>query len=218
MCLLHNKQIEIVCLVDHQRLCSKCALFGQHRGHDFVSLDQVDQGNKKLYETLLEIFDEMASVLDQFTSKKRREALIASLTEKTSSMKKEINDKFKRIQDEIMKAERAIYHKLDEMAENVERKMKKLLVIDEKTIDIYESWALTAEKKFNSYQSGTHEGLLEFYLSGKGLIDSGKDIIIQLKCQEEKSTNEANKYIEELGLFFNDGPCLNSLSKVVELY
>jgi hypothetical protein len=53
LCLLHNKQIELVCLVDHQRLCSKCALFGQHRGHDFVSLDQVEQGNKKIYETLL---------------------------------------------------------------------------------------------------------------------------------------------------------------------
>jgi hypothetical protein len=33
LCLLHNKQVELICLVDSQRLCSKCALFGQHRGH-----------------------------------------------------------------------------------------------------------------------------------------------------------------------------------------
>lgn len=61
--------------------------------------------------------------------------------------------------------------------------MKKLLAIDDKTVELYEGWALTAEKKFNCYQSNTHEGLLEFYLSGKGLIDSGHDIIAQLKRQ-----------------------------------
>jgi hypothetical protein len=66
-------------------------------------------------------------------------------------MKKEISDKFKKIQDEIVKTERALNHKLEEMAENVERKMKKLLVLDEKTIGIYESWAVAAEKRFNSY-------------------------------------------------------------------
>jgi hypothetical protein len=115
------------------------------------------------------------------TSKKRKEALLESLTLKSHSLRKEISDKFKRIHDEINKAEKAVFHKLEELEESIERKMKKLLVIDEKTVNIYESWAFTAEKRFNSYESGTHEGLLEFYLSGKNLIESGKDIIEQLK-------------------------------------
>lgn len=38
--------------------------------------------------------------------------LIGTLNDKTNSLKKEISDKFKRIQDEIIKTERAIYHKL----------------------------------------------------------------------------------------------------------
>lgn len=119
LCLLHNKAVELVCLVDHQRLCSKCALFGQHRGHEFISLDQVEQGNKKIYETLLLIFDEKASILDQMTSKKRREGLATSLGQKTASLKKEISDRFKKIQDEIAKTERALFHKLEEMAEGI---------------------------------------------------------------------------------------------------
>ena len=41
VCLLHNKQVQVVCLDDKQRLCSKCALFGQHKGHEVVGLDQV---------------------------------------------------------------------------------------------------------------------------------------------------------------------------------
>ena len=40
--------------------------------------------------------------------------------------------------------------------EDIEKKMRKLMVIDEHTVSIYESWALEAEKRFNSYESGTH--------------------------------------------------------------
>ena len=34
--------------------------------------------------------------------------------------------------------------------------MKKLLDIDEKTINIYKYWATSVEDKFNSYQSNSH--------------------------------------------------------------
>ena len=105
---------------------------------------------------MLEIFDEKAGVLDQLTSKTRRESLAEALNAKTHSLKKEIADKFKKIHDEINKAERAVYHKLEEMVEDIEKKMRKLMVIDEKTVGSYESWALEAEKRFNSYESGTH--------------------------------------------------------------
>jgi len=44
-------------LGDHHRLCSKCALFGQHKGHDVVSFEQIEQGNRKIYDGLLKIFD-----------------------------------------------------------------------------------------------------------------------------------------------------------------
>jgi hypothetical protein len=55
--------------------------------------------------------------------------------------------------------------------------MRRYLILDDKIISQYESWTLEAEKKVNFYQTSTHEGLLDFYLSGATLIDSGKDII-----------------------------------------
>ncbi len=72
----------------------------------------MEQGNKKIEEALLDIFDEKSNILDQYTSKTRRERLLSLLAQKASSMKKEISDKFKKIQDEIAKTEKAIYHKL----------------------------------------------------------------------------------------------------------
>jgi hypothetical protein len=62
MCLLHQKPIEVVCINDHQRLCSKCAIFGQHKGHDFRSLEEIDNTNKKYYQQIIAIFDEKAHI------------------------------------------------------------------------------------------------------------------------------------------------------------
>lgn len=61
---------------------------------------------------LLEIFDEKSNILDQYTSKSRREKLLSLLMHKINSMKQEISDKFKKIQDELVKTQKAIYHKL----------------------------------------------------------------------------------------------------------
>ena len=52
---------------------------------------------------LLEIFDEKSNILDQYTSKSRREKLLSLLMHKINSMKQEISDKFKKIQDELVK-------------------------------------------------------------------------------------------------------------------
>lgn len=35
--------MDIVCTVDLQRICASCAIFGEHKGHDFKSLEEVSQ-------------------------------------------------------------------------------------------------------------------------------------------------------------------------------
>jgi hypothetical protein len=34
MCREHNRKLEIICIEDRVRICSNCALFGSHKGHD----------------------------------------------------------------------------------------------------------------------------------------------------------------------------------------
>ena len=34
MCPEHNRKVEIICIQDRMRICSTCALFGAHKGHD----------------------------------------------------------------------------------------------------------------------------------------------------------------------------------------
>lgn len=34
LCPQHGRPLELICVVDKQRVCAQCALFGTHRGHD----------------------------------------------------------------------------------------------------------------------------------------------------------------------------------------
>lgn len=33
-CIEHKRKLEIICITDRMRICSTCALFGSHKGHD----------------------------------------------------------------------------------------------------------------------------------------------------------------------------------------
>lgn len=34
MCPTHKRKLELICIEDRARICTNCALFGQHKGHD----------------------------------------------------------------------------------------------------------------------------------------------------------------------------------------
>ena len=35
--------MDIVCLEDMIRICAKCAIFGEHKGHEFKSIEQIEE-------------------------------------------------------------------------------------------------------------------------------------------------------------------------------
>lgn len=41
MCLLHNKEIDLVCIEDGVGICTNCALFGEHKNHNIKTVDSV---------------------------------------------------------------------------------------------------------------------------------------------------------------------------------
>jgi hypothetical protein len=34
LCHIHQRKLEIICIDDQERICSNCALFGNHKNHD----------------------------------------------------------------------------------------------------------------------------------------------------------------------------------------
>ena len=41
MCPTHKRKLEIICIDDKVRICSNCALFGNHKNHEFRMENEV---------------------------------------------------------------------------------------------------------------------------------------------------------------------------------
>lgn len=52
-CLIHQKPLEIVCIRDRTKICSTCAIFGDHKGHEFKSMDEVAKDKEKRCDEIL---------------------------------------------------------------------------------------------------------------------------------------------------------------------
>jgi uncharacterized protein YfbU (UPF0304 family) len=52
--------LELVCVDDKMRICSQCALFGQHKGHDVRMEDDVQKEISLKVEVIMEMYQAMS--------------------------------------------------------------------------------------------------------------------------------------------------------------
>ena len=56
LCKQHGKPLDVICITCKERICSNCALFGNHKGHDVRAEQEVlDQINLRT-ECLMEMY------------------------------------------------------------------------------------------------------------------------------------------------------------------
>ena len=92
ICLVHQKPLDIVDLVDMQRICSKCAIFGDHRGHQFRSLEQIEQECNGFKDDLLQI-ERQKEVIGQSGRKSKNTGKMRKILNKSCrSLKQEKKD------------------------------------------------------------------------------------------------------------------------------
>ena len=75
MCPLHNKPIEIICITCKERICSNCALFGNHKGHDIRMEQEVLDEISLRTECLMEMFQ----IVDDSASSKPNEEEVKAI-------------------------------------------------------------------------------------------------------------------------------------------
>lgn len=57
LCPQHKRKLEIICIDDQARICSNCALFGNHRNHDIRMETDVLHEIQVRTECLIEMYD-----------------------------------------------------------------------------------------------------------------------------------------------------------------
>ena len=57
LCEEHGKPLDLVCITTRKRICSKCALFGSHKGNDVREHEDVMTEIKQRTELIMSTYD-----------------------------------------------------------------------------------------------------------------------------------------------------------------
>ena len=57
MCKEHARKLELICIQDKRRICSMCALFGQHKGHEYLQENDVMNEISLRTEMLIQMYE-----------------------------------------------------------------------------------------------------------------------------------------------------------------
>ena len=79
-------------------------------------------------------------MMERFKSKEAEVGLLEVLATKGSKMKREVAEVFRKVSEELAKAEKTAYRKLEESLGVVEKKIKKLCTVDKATLTSYDAW------------------------------------------------------------------------------
>ena len=91
MCYIHNKPIEIICIDCKERICSNCALFGNHKGHDIrMEQEVLDEINLRS-ECLMEMYQ----IVDDTAQSKPDESEVHNILKNFQEKSKELKNSLK---------------------------------------------------------------------------------------------------------------------------
>lgn len=110
VCSEHQTKAQLVCLTDRKVICTNCALFGVHKGHDYLKFD--------------EFVDDCRSKMAPVLSSSRKSDFALFLSEKQKSIKKfeaKIEEKKKRMFEQIERVAQDIRNSLREQEEQARR-------------------------------------------------------------------------------------------------
>lgn len=68
MCLLHRKEADLVCIDHGIRICSNCALFGEHKLHQIKTVDNVVEECTTVAEQTVTIMSEVKAIEDRVSA------------------------------------------------------------------------------------------------------------------------------------------------------
>lgn len=115
LCLLHGKEADLVCIDHGTRICSNCALFGQHKQHRIKTVDNVIEECTQVAEQTVGIMTEIQNIQQRTTPSTMNILMEQAFRQKRENLSKTIRSKFYRIIDRLKRAQQVALQQLDDM-------------------------------------------------------------------------------------------------------
>ena len=187
----HNRKLEVICVDDRVRICTNCALFGNHKNHDIREEGEVINEITLRTELLIDIYDLIEQNKTNLGDQKEIDDLYNQFMTKQINLKKLVANKFKEYYNELLRKEKDIVSLLEKNFESVEKKFDEVKNGPKKVMIAAEEWSKQAQLKMDKFNNPKGEKTGEEYIAFEMLEDpNGDDDIIKMG---EKVLEELDK-------------------------
>lgn len=220
LCPSHNRKLEIICIQDRQRICSNCALFGGHKGHDVRMEQEVVTEITLRTDLLIEMYQLVHETASNRVEPAQLQAMQAEFNSKSVSMKTVLAEKFKEIRQIINMQEQIATTILDTNLQCIEKELAKMKLVPASLFENAEVWSQSAKEKLDLFEANMDKpnfinyDMLEGQSAGPDIISEGENLIGELEQHKDISADRVLTQLAQLGLSF-DQKLIKSLSGLV---
>ncbi|CAI2361108.1 unnamed protein product [Moneuplotes crassus] len=179
-CAIHNKKLEVICYDCRIRICPNCALFGGHRSHDIREEHELLQEITLRAELLLDIYQLIEQNKSNMGDQAEVDDLYNQFIMKQISLKKDVANKFKEINNELLRKEKAIMNILERNFDSIEKTFGEIKNGPKKVVEIADKWCEEVQEKMEKFESQTEQNTSDQeYIAFEMLedVDQENDII-----------------------------------------
>lgn len=142
-----------MCVQHKTLICSSCAIFGEHKGHDFKSLREMEKDKIVKEQRILRVIDRKEELM-RHAERKDEEAKIIQL--KKDMLTQELRSKYAKLYDLVKFSEKKSVEKLNKFFSNLEEKFKAETNDIQRPLKLYSEWEERAVKEVDSFEKGTN--------------------------------------------------------------
>ncbi|CAD8069800.1 unnamed protein product [Paramecium sonneborni] len=203
LCQEHLEKLEIVCLTDQVRICTRCALFGQHRHHEVRSVDDVVKEITQKAENIMQIYQKILQKQSELTEQKYFEPLQDRFQSVLTESHNTVKEKFRELHQLLDLKEQRLIEQLTTLTQSLEQQTKKQVKeLLQSSLSQAELWKITAKDRLVYFSTKTENGELPLDLLNNqdyACVDKGKGIYDDLeKIQKQLDLKLQNIKIKKL--------------------
>ena len=214
-CLEHpNRNLEMICLEELCKICTNCAIFGKHKNHNVINIDEFVKDIELKAEKLIELFEnisdgEIKKEIDIINDKSKNglNNLLEVINDKYINMTNVIHDFTKNLIDKVKKDENILIGEISTQFDKLKERIKYYLELPEKINTNVTDWKNKVQDNMgllNEVKDLSNECLKFVDCYGDNLynklIKSGNNIVYDIQKIVSFPTDELQDEIKNLNL------------------
>ncbi|CAD8117326.1 unnamed protein product [Paramecium sonneborni] len=193
LCAEHLEKLEIVCLTDNIRICTKCALFGNHRHHEMKSVDDVVREVTLKAENIMQTYQKILDKQQEMTESKFFEPLSDKFQVMLNESSMSVKEKFRELHQQLDQKEYKLLEQLNGLTSTLEQQTKRQIKDQiQQSLQQAELWKIGAKDRLLYFSTMTDNGELPLDLlynqefKGNAIIE---EMDRTIKILEQKINN-----------------------------